>query len=229
MPKPDPQPPSEAFEKFRKSMTIGYEEWHDGIGYDLDAFDAMRPDEREAVVAEIRSKGKGDLDWREMEVLGRENSTASFDRLRDELVGGSIDNRAHALSTINDMGRMGGSVFDRKLGELLDDVTDDDDGLTQALLLVGDQPGPRTRAALERGMRERPDIALHFASELLDAAGLSDDMAAFDPKFRPTLLKLLPDEPEEVREAAIKQVLAWLDEAGSKKKKKKKRRGPAAE
>src|SRR5205085_2676409 len=103
---------------------------------------------------------KGDLDWREMEVLGRENSSASFDRLRDELIGGSVDNRAHALGTINDMGRMGGSVFDRKLGELLDDITDDDDGLTQALLLVGDEPGERTRAALERGMRERPAIAL---------------------------------------------------------------------
>src|SRR5439155_15244320 len=161
---PDRKPPSEAFEKFKKSMSIGYEEWHDGVGYDLEAFDAMRLDERESVVADFRAKGKGDLDWREMEVLGHENSKASFDRLRDELVGGSVDNRAHALGTIDDMGRMAGSVFDRKLGELLDDSADDDDGLTQALLLVGDEPGPRTRAALERGMRDRPDIALHFAS-----------------------------------------------------------------
>jgi hypothetical protein len=212
MPKPERQPPSEAFEKFKKSMVIGYEEWHDGVGYDLDAFDAMRADEREKVVAELRAKARGDLDWREMELLGRENSKASFDRLRDELTGGSVENRARALDEINSMGRMTPSVFDFKLAELLDDVTDED-GVTQTLLLVGDEPGPKTTAALERGMRERPDVALHFASQLLDLAGLSDDMAAFDPKFRPTLLKLLPDEPDDVRAAAIKQVMAWLDGA----------------
>jgi hypothetical protein len=216
MPKPDGQPPSEAFEKFRKSKSIGYEEWHDGIGYDLDAFDAMRPDERERVVADIRAQGKGQLDWRDMEVLGRDNSKASFDRLRDELVGGSVTNRAHALDEINSMGRMTPSVFDNKLAQLLDDVTDDD-GVTQTLLLVGDEPGPKTKAALKRGMRERPDVALHFASQLLDAAGLSDDIAAFDPKFRPTLLKLLPDEPDDVREAALQQVMAWLEQAGRTK------------
>jgi hypothetical protein len=225
MPKPERKPPSEAFEKFKKSMVIGYEEWHDSVGYDLDAFDAMRADEREKVVAELRAKARGDLDWREMELLGRENSKASFDRLRDELTGGSVENRARALDEINSMGRMTPSVFDFKLAELLDDVTDED-GVTQTLLLVGDEPGPKTTAALERGMRERPDVALHFASQLLDLAGLSDDMAAFDPKFRPTLLKLLPDEPDDVRAAAIKQVMAWLDgddksETKSKSKRKK--------
>jgi hypothetical protein len=212
MPRPERQPPSENFEKFKKSMVIGYDEWHDGVGYDLDAFDAMRPDEREKVVAELRAKGKGDLDWRDMEVLGRENSSESFDRLRDELIGGSVERRAQALDEINSTGRMTASVFDHKLAELLDDVTDED-GVTQTLLLVGEEPGPKTTAALERGMRERPDVALHFASQMLDLAGLSDDMAAFDPKFRPTLLKLLPDEPPAVREAALKQVLAWLDGA----------------
>lgn len=223
MPKPEGQPPSDAYETFKKSMVIGYDEWHDGVGYDLEAFDAMRPDEREKVVAGLREKSKGDLDWREMEVLGRENSTASFDRLRDELIGGSVEHRAQALDEINSMGRMTPSVFDHKLAELLDDVTDED-GVTQTLLLVGEEPGPKTKAALERGMRERPDVALHFASQMLDLAGLSDDMAAFDPKFRPTLLKLLPDEPDDVREAAVKQVLAWLEGVDKPKAKSKRKK-----
>jgi hypothetical protein len=223
MPTPERQLPSEAYERFKQSMITGYDEWHDGVGYDLDAFDALRPDERERVVSALREKGKGALDWRDMEVLGRENSTASFDRLRDELIGGSVENRARALDEINSMGRMTPSVFDHKLGELLDDVTDED-GVTQTLLLVGDDPGPKTRAALERGMRDRPDVALHFASQLLDLAGLSDDMAAFDPKFRPTLLKLLPDEPDDVRAAAVRQVLAWLDGGGGISKSKSKRK-----
>jgi hypothetical protein len=211
--KPQPEPPSAACETFRKSMILGFDECHDGVGYDLAAFDAMRPDEKDAVVREIRAKGKGNLDWRDMEVLGRENSSDSFDRLRDELVGGSADNRAKAMRELRAAGRMADAVFDNKLAQLLDDVTEDD-GLTQALLLVGDQPGERTLKALERGVRERPDIALHFAAALLDIAKLSNDMAAFDPKIRPTLLKLLADEPAAERETAIEQVFAWLTDAG---------------
>jgi hypothetical protein len=37
---------SESFEKFRQSMSIGYAEWHDGIGYDLNAISALPPEER---------------------------------------------------------------------------------------------------------------------------------------------------------------------------------------
>jgi len=45
---------------------------------------------------------------------------------------------------------------------------------------------------------------------LLDLDGLSSDMAAFDPKFRPTLLKLLPDSPKADREAAQAKIWQWL-------------------
>jgi hypothetical protein len=36
---------SNAFEKFRRSMSIGYMEWHEGIGYDLVALAALPPEE----------------------------------------------------------------------------------------------------------------------------------------------------------------------------------------
>jgi hypothetical protein len=215
MPKPRPPEPSDALKKFRSSMIMDLEKWREGIGYDMDAFAAMTDDEKQAVIAEIREKKP--LDWRDMEVLKFDNSKDSFDRLRDVLATGSCEERAHALGDLYEMGRMNDSVFDHKLADILNDLTDGD-GMTAALLLLQTHCGPKTRAALEKGVRERPDIALHFAAELLDLEGLSDDMAAFDPKFRPTLLKLLPDEPEEERKKAIEQVFAWL---GSKKKAKK--------
>jgi hypothetical protein len=43
----------------------------------------------------------------------------------------------------------------------------------------------------------------------------------FDPKCRPTLLKFLLDERDDVRPAAVKQVLAWLDGQGTSKSKSK--------
>ena len=32
-------------------MNIGYDEWHDGIGYDLEAFAEVSPEERRQIVA----------------------------------------------------------------------------------------------------------------------------------------------------------------------------------
>jgi hypothetical protein len=39
---------SEFFQRFQKSRNIAYEQWHDGIGYDLDAFASMSPEEKRA-------------------------------------------------------------------------------------------------------------------------------------------------------------------------------------
>ena len=211
-----PPEPSPAMKKFRDSMVMDMEKWREGIGYDMDTFATLRDEEKQIIIKEIRAKGGGDLDWRDMEVLKYDNSKESFDHLRDVLADGTCNQRAHALSDLYDMGRMNDSVFDVQLSHILDDVTDGD-GVTQTLLLVDKDCGPKTREALERGVRERPDIALHYAAALLDLQDLRDDMAAFDPKFRPTLLKLLPSEDPAIRAKAIEQVFAWLGSGKGKK------------
>src|SRR5438034_707862 len=63
-----PIPYSEAYAKFKSSMLIDYEKWHDGIGYDLDAFGAMTRAEQDEIVQELREKSP--QDWRDVEVLG---------------------------------------------------------------------------------------------------------------------------------------------------------------
>lgn len=211
MPKPRPTPaaPSAACVKFRKSMILDFDAWHDGTGYDMAAFAEMTDAEKAQILSEIKGKGNGEIDWRDMEVLGHDNSRESFDRLRDELVGGSADQRAKALSKLYDMKRMNDAVFDINLSRILDDVTHQD-GTVWSLMCVDRHCGENTRKALLRGTRDRPDIAIHFASKLMDLANLSNDMAAFDPKFRPTLLKLLPDQPDDVRQDAMQKVWAWL-------------------
>jgi hypothetical protein len=200
---------SEAYDTFRKSTDIGYEQWREGEGYDLDAFARMTPAERDEVVRVFLAKDP--LDWRDMEVLAAVNSTEAFDKLRDQLtVHHTVQVRAWATRELIDMpGRMSGGVPDRKIADLVEDCTDDD-GLTTTLDLAQEHGGPWTKLALLRGAKDRPKVALHFASTLLDMAGLSDDMAAFDPKFRPTLLKVLPDSPGSDRAGAFAQVCRWL-------------------
>src|SRR4051812_46979642 len=99
-----------AYDRFRKSMGISYEQWHDGIGYDLDAFVSMTPAERDAIAAEICSRPT--LDWRDMEILRVHNDPQSFDRLRHALAAGGLEERAYAISELIKTGRMAGSVPD---------------------------------------------------------------------------------------------------------------------
>jgi DNA-binding TFAR19-related protein (PDSD5 family) len=201
--------PTAAYQAFRQSMNIGYDQWHDGTSYDMAAFAEMAAAERDVIVREMLDKPR--LDWRDMEVLAAVNSREAFDRLRD-----LIDRResaqtyGHALRHLIDMpGRMSGRVPDAKLRDLLERVTDND-GLTTALQIAKQHAGPWSKLALLRGVQDRPDVAIHFAGTLLDLAGVSGDMAVFDPKFRPTLLNLLPDSSPTDRAAAFEKVCEWL-------------------
>lgn len=205
--------PSPAYETFRKSMTLDFDAIREGTGYDMDAFDAMTAEEKVGFVKDILARGPEPLNWRDMEVLSHENSREAFDRLRDELVGRSCDQQSKALRFLFQAERrMGEAVFDNMLGRILDAVTSDD-GVTQSLICVDMHCGPKTRAALDRGMRERPDVAIHFACKLLNLAEVADDWVDFDPKYRPTLIKLLPGSTPAERADALAKVDQWLADA----------------
>ncbi len=210
----NPLVPSPAHDNFRKSMNLDFDALREGTGYDMVAFDGMTADEKSAVVKEILARGDEPLDWRDMEVLSHENSREAFDRLRDELVGRSCDQQSKALRYVFQAERrMGEAVFDNMLARILDAVTSED-GVVQSLICVDMYCGPRTKAALDRGMRERPDVAIHFACKLLNLAEVEDDWVDFDPRYRPTLIKLLPGSTSAERTEALAKVDQWLAAAG---------------
>ena len=55
-----------------------------------------------------------------MEVLRLDGGHESFERLRDVLARGSVEERAHALGELIEMGKMSGSVPDVQLAHVLD-------------------------------------------------------------------------------------------------------------
>jgi hypothetical protein len=189
---------SEAFERFQKSTKLGYDDWHDGTGYDLDAFSEMTSNEKERVVQEIRSKGN--LDWRDMEVLRLHGDRESFDKLRDILATGSIDERAHALRELIAVGKMSGSVPDVQLAHILDDITGIA-GMTTALQIASEHAGPTSNAALLRGVRDRPGVAVNFAGMVCFLSGITSE--EFDWKLRPLFLRLGEGTPDDDRSAAF--------------------------
>lgn len=58
---------SNALDTFRRSMSIGHMEWHEGIAYDLEALAALPSEERDA--AEDLVVARQCADWRDIEVL----------------------------------------------------------------------------------------------------------------------------------------------------------------
>jgi hypothetical protein len=89
--------PSPAYERFERSMHIGYEEWHDGIGYDLSALAELTADERASVEALLISRLSGSADWRDIEALGElktPEAVAAIDRARKH---SNAEVRKHAL------------------------------------------------------------------------------------------------------------------------------------
>ena len=189
---------SESFRQFQKSRNISYDQWHDGVGYDLDAFAGMSSEEKERVVLEIQSSGN--LDWRDMEVLALHGGRASFDKLRDVLASGTIDERASALRSLLEMGKMAPSVCDIQLSHVLDDINGID-GMTAALDLAREHAGPMSNAALLRGARDRPGVAVNFAGMICYLAGASDD--EFDWSLRTLFLQLGEGETDSGRTTAF--------------------------
>jgi hypothetical protein len=197
---------SEAYERFQKSTKIGYDEWHDGTGYDLDAFAEMTAEEKDHVTEQLRAKGS--LDWRDMEVLQLHGDRESFDKLRDVLATGSIDERAHALRLLIEMGRMPGNVPDVQLAHVLDDI-DGIAGMTTALLIASQHAGAMSNAALLRGVRDRRGVAVNFAGMVCYLAGVTNE--EFDWKLRPLFLRLGEGTPESDRNAAFAELCGLAD------------------
>ena len=69
--------PSPAYARFVESMNIGYIQWHDGTGYDLQALAELEAEERAAVEAMLIAHLKDPGDWRDVEALAALDSSAA--------------------------------------------------------------------------------------------------------------------------------------------------------
>ena len=64
-----------ALERFAASMAIGYDEWHDGIGYDLTALAEASQAERGAIESLLLPRAE--QDWRDVEALAALDTPAA--------------------------------------------------------------------------------------------------------------------------------------------------------
>lgn len=200
-PAPDPAPgPAE---RFIRSMTITFDRWHDGTGYDLEALRAVPADELPAIEAHlIRHRPR---DWRDIEALARIDSPAARAAIADALTDRDPLVRREAA-------RYSERTLDPAEREalLLKSLREDVfyGGLSPALDEAAEFHPPAVIEALLRGTLHREgDAAVHFAALLYFLNGKSRE--AFDWEHRPFFLRFNTLDTDE-RQTAFRELCATI-------------------
>jgi hypothetical protein len=149
-------------QRFKRSMVGDFDQWHDGIGYDLEALRAMSPAERESTEAMLIRRGAGD--WRDVEALACFPTPAAKATLRTAMSRGTLEVRnaitRHAPELISDSTRIAflvealqTALFFGGMGQALDQAADF-------------HPAPIVDVLFRGALNQSGDVAVHFAAML---------------------------------------------------------------
>ena len=183
----------QATEAFLKSMTVGFEQWHDGIGYDLAALGRVPEGEREFVetwlVEHLHQKG----DWRDVEalvVLGTPRALAEVRTAREHA---NPEVRKYVVQYLL-------SEEPEGAANLEDDVVRAIEG--GAIEMAEQHQTPRVKQALLTLARDSDATTrVNAAAMLMYVCDLADD--PFDWDQRPFFLRFGEDEAE--------RTVAWME------------------
>lgn len=192
--------PSEAFSRFLASLELDFDRWHDGDGFDLDALAAIDASERGDAVWHLARR---EATWREIEALETVEIPPAFMAIRRALRDSeSADTRLAAAEALERLGKLEeplDAILAREIRGL-----DGDDGCTRALLMAETRPSDAVKQALLAASHKRTESAMHCAGLLCYLAGAGKE--PFDWDLRPLFLRLGPEEPEDEREAAFREL-----------------------
>jgi hypothetical protein len=197
-----PATPSEPCRKFLDSTNVSYEQWHDGIGYDLDALAQVTDTERryisDMLLQRVRSRA---AQWRDIEAIEALKLPESRPVLEEALETAKPETRLRIAQALLAQGVAVG--MDRIIADILRRGRYED-GLSAALDLAAAHATPYLREVLlECARNGHPDVRVHAAALTLYLAGKAD--APFDWSKRPFLLQF-GDENRAIREQAYAEL-----------------------
>ena len=70
-------------QRFEASMQIGFEEWHDGIGYDIEAMRRVSQAERDTIEQILINHSP--RDWRDIEALAELNTKCARETIKEAI------------------------------------------------------------------------------------------------------------------------------------------------
>lgn len=177
-------------------MNIGYIQWHDGLGYDLEALDLL--DDNDRAEAEKALLVRVEKDWRDLEALDRLATPAAIAAILRARGAKNPEIRLHALG-------YGPAATDQQweaaIITALDKMRSYSDGLMLAFRSAIAHPTPGVLEALWRFVRaDRREGTFHAGETIAQIAGLAED-----EDLRQLCLRLQgPDLPQ--KRAAIAEL-----------------------
>ncbi len=183
---------SPLIDRFRESMILNHDRWHDGVGYDLTLFGEATAQELEQIESLLVSRGIDD--WRDVEALAALDTSRARDALHDAFRTGDANKRAliiaHAPSHFGEEERTDAIVA------ALENESPANQ-LTQIMLQVMDYHPPRVIQALLRGVCKRDAItASEFAMMLLFIHGQAE--SPWDMTLRPFIHRFQAEDRESL-------------------------------
>ena len=184
-------------QRFKASMKIGFEEWHDGIGYNIAALRMASQGELRTIEQILINRTP--LDWRDIEALAEINTKCARKTIRDAIKNPNPVVRVAVTRFAPDL------VTDNERIEYITDALQTAEifsGLSHVLDEVERHHPEEVKSALIKGLLNRKgDVAVLFAAMLFYLFG--EAKMAFDMKQRPFFLRFNTEDRKERVEAFL--------------------------
>jgi hypothetical protein len=198
-------PNESALARFERSLFIDYEQWHDGVGYDVATLRELTTEQRRGIEARLTPPDG----WRDVEalaVIATLGSDSARAELRRVAAAGSPETRLAVLRYAPDL--VDDTARTTALVEALDGATAFD-SFTTTLDQVATFHPRLVIDALWRGLETRQgDVAMHYAGMLAFLHGKAE--SSFDWSLRPLLMEF-KTEDITARRAAVRKLRTLVD------------------
>jgi hypothetical protein len=196
---------SPAYQAFVTSMEVGYEKWHDGVGYDLVALRNVSEAERDALVPVLGQHLLSNPDWRDVEALAAIGTPSAIQALRGAIEFVDPRTRMYLEEQLMKVGEP--ANLESAIINALRQTTIGT-GFSQALDMAEWNPSPRIQdTLLELALNGDDKKRIHCAALALYLGGKAD--AAFDWNHRPFFLRF-SDPDRNVQIDAYKELCQRL-------------------
>jgi hypothetical protein len=196
---------SPAFDKFKQSMQIGYEQWHEGIGYDMEALAALSPEELR--LAEELVVARQLADWRDIEALDQIGSERALTELAKALHLPNLDVSIEAARRLAQRGLLNEVEIEQIIVQALD-RTSILNGMAKLLRFAEEHPTAAVRKKLlHSALHGNDDLRVHAAALVHFLYGAS--ASSFDWAHRPLYLKFAA-KTRRLRRAAYRELCAQI-------------------
>jgi hypothetical protein len=193
----DNRKPSAAYTRFIESLVIGFDQWHDGLGYDLGALEQMTVAERASIEVNLIERLSGGGDWRDVEALVALGTPAALDAVRAASKNANPEVRNYALGRLVEaQPGIGADLI--QTPELEAEVVR---AVERGALELAEQcPTPRVKRALLDCARTADGVTrVNAAALLMYLCGQASE--PFDWNLRPFFLRFGEEDPNELQAA----------------------------